>query len=376
MKIIAKYNDNETDFSFPCSEAHLSKKIKELTGSADYPANMFVKVFEEPSQFNALKDMFLNLDELNYLAKRMDSFNGQEEDTFFAAMEIENPRDVKGLINLTFNLPHYTLIQDLKDMEKIGRFHMMNTSVVTADNAEGRDYAQIGRDLLASGKGIFTNHGLLFINEEIPFTEVYDGQVFPQYTYKESYLLSVRVGFGELSEYLYLPEEENAITKAFNRLGASPDECSYTVEEFNMNDPKWEKRFSDLFETEGIFDINALAENLHDSDIDLNKLEALIHFVDDYSAETMAKLAQREESFRFLAGVSGDYDLGQHLIDNYPEYEVSTEVYDFVDFDKFGEHMHEEFEGEYVDEGYVYIPDGRTLEAVMRKPLFMNMGGM
>ena len=183
MKIIAKYNDNETDISFPCSEAHLSKKIKELTGSADYPANMFIKVFEEPSQFNALKDMFLNLDELNYLAKRMDSFNGQEEDTFFAAMEIENPRDVKGLINLTFNLPHYTLIQDLKDMEKVGRQHMMNTSVVTTDNSEGLDYAKIGRELLASGKGNFTNHGLLFKNEEVPYNIVYIGQAFPQYSY-------------------------------------------------------------------------------------------------------------------------------------------------------------------------------------------------
>lgn len=376
MKIIAKYNDKETDISFPCSEAHLSKKIKELTGSEDYPANMFVKEFVEPTQFNSLKDTFLNLDELNYLAKRMDSFNGQEEDTFFAAMENENINNTIGLINLTFNLPRYTLIQELKDMEKVGRQHMMNTSVVTADNSEGRDYAKIGRELLASGKGCFTNHGLLFKNEEVPNNIVYLGQVFPQYSYKDSYLLCVQVSYCELSEYLYLPEEDNAITKAFNRLGASPDECAYSVEEFNLNDPKWEKRFSDLFETDGIFDINALAENIHDNDIDLNKLEALIHFVDDHAAETMAKLAQREDSFRFLAGVASDYDLGQHLIDNYPEYEVPTEVYDFVDFDKFGEHMHDEFEGEYVDEGYVYIPDGRTLEAVMRKPLFMNMGGM
>ena len=376
IKIIAKYNDTETDISFPCSEAHLSKKIKELTGSEDYPANMFVKEFVEPTQFNSLKDTFLNLDELNYLAKRMDSFFNHEEDAFFAAMEIENTREVKGLINLTFNLPHYTLIQELKDMEKIGRQHMINTGQVTSANEENMDYAKIGRELLASGKGIFTNNGLIFRNEEIPYLEYYDGQVFPEYSYKESYLLTVKISFGEKSEYLYFPEEENAITKAFNRLGASPDECAYSVEEFNMNDPKWEKRFSDLFETEGVFDINALAENLHDNDIDLNKLEALIHFADDHSAETMAKLAQREDAFRFLPGVTSDYELGQHLIDNYSEYEVPCEVYDFVDFDKFGEHMHEEFEGEFVDEGYVYIPDGRTLEAVMRKPLFLSMGGM
>lgn len=130
MKIIAKYNDKETDISFPCSEAHLSKKIKELTGSEDYPANMFVKEFVEPTQFNSLKDTFQNLDELNYLAKRMDSFSAQEEDTFFAAMENENITNVAGLINLTFNLPHYTLIQELKDMEKVGRQHMMNIALL------------------------------------------------------------------------------------------------------------------------------------------------------------------------------------------------------------------------------------------------------
>ena len=60
----------------------------------------------------------VNLDELNYLAKRMDSFFGDEETQFFEAIKLEHFTDMKDLINLTFNLDKYTLIKDVSDINR------------------------------------------------------------------------------------------------------------------------------------------------------------------------------------------------------------------------------------------------------------------
>ena len=46
-------------------------------------------------------------------------------------------------------------------------------------------YAQLGRGLVQSGNGIFTEYGLLFVDENTPFNEVYDGQVFSAYILAE-----------------------------------------------------------------------------------------------------------------------------------------------------------------------------------------------
>ena len=60
---------------------------------------------------------------------------------------------------------------------------------MTTDEAKKTDFAKIGIDLLFSNKGVFTDYGLLFRNEGIEFREIYDGQVFPQYSYYGDELL-------------------------------------------------------------------------------------------------------------------------------------------------------------------------------------------
>ncbi len=60
---------------------------------------------------------------------------------------------------------------------------------MTTDEAKKTDFAKIGIDLLFSKKGVFTDYGLLFRNEGIEFREIYDGQVFPQYSYYGDELL-------------------------------------------------------------------------------------------------------------------------------------------------------------------------------------------
>ena len=69
--------------------------------------------------------------------------------------------------------------------------------------------SEVGRDLLSSGKGVPTEYGLLFENEEVPFQQVYDGTTFPLYCYKGNEVAIVHMHYQGRTEYLYLPEEHN-----------------------------------------------------------------------------------------------------------------------------------------------------------------------
>ena len=75
--------------------------------------SVYVSEILTPAELQELSKKHLNLDELNYLAKRMDSFSTMEMEQFYAAMAQQGLEDLKSLINLTFNLDKFTLIQDI-----------------------------------------------------------------------------------------------------------------------------------------------------------------------------------------------------------------------------------------------------------------------
>lgn len=166
--------------TFPCSEKEMEKRLEELDRWDETNFTLFVDKVSEPRELSVLQDRFMDLDEINYLAKRIDSFDIQETKQFFAAVHHCKFTQAKDLINLTFNLSRYTLIQDLSSMEAVGQVHRFTLSGGMAiKEMESTDFAGIGRELLESGRGKITEYGILFVNEEIPFDEVYDGKVFP-----------------------------------------------------------------------------------------------------------------------------------------------------------------------------------------------------
>ncbi len=99
-------------------------------------------------------------------------------------MKLEGFDTLPDLINLSFNLNRYPLIRDIGDMGKIGREYLLTVNgCVPADDADDPKYAELGRELIQSGNGIFTEHGMLFVDENTPFQRSYDGQTFPPYLY-------------------------------------------------------------------------------------------------------------------------------------------------------------------------------------------------
>lgn len=128
IKIRIRNADHEIDVQFPISENKLYAKLAEIHAieGKDAPQSAFVTEVYWPEELSMLKDRIANLDELNYLARRVESFDYHEYDQFLIGItKLENPTE-KDLINLTFNLDHFTLCKDVSSYlvtpgnEKIG----------------------------------------------------------------------------------------------------------------------------------------------------------------------------------------------------------------------------------------------------------------
>ena len=166
--------------SFPCSDDEIMRLTEQ--NEVGHKATVFINNLVGPKGLKPIEGTYANIHELNYLAKRMDSFDGTEMGKLLAAASRFDTRDLRQLINYTFNLGRITLIQNISDMQTVGVEHYMDIHGGCCSNEEYRDpkRAEEGRALLNSKRGIWTDYGLMFINDEVPWEEVYNGITFPE----------------------------------------------------------------------------------------------------------------------------------------------------------------------------------------------------
>lgn len=383
IKIRIKNGDHEIDIRFPISESELYAKLAEVHAieGRDAPQSAFVTEVYWPEEFFMLKDRFANLDELNYLARRMESFDYNEYDQFLVGItKLENPTE-KDLINLTFNLDHFTLCKDVSSYGTIGRTYVLNTegSIPTYDEDDPK-YAAIGKNLIDRGLTQITAKGLLIYNPFDGLTEVYNGQTFPEYFY-ENTLASAEVSYNSRAELLLLPGEEIAIKKALARLGAPSDsDCEIGFYLNQGENGAWEKRIEGIIRSEGLYKTNNMLHSLDTDDMDWGKLTAAVELADVQSAANIAAVAEHLEEFGFLPDVRNESDIGHFLVDNVDEYTMSIEMEEYFDFPGFGEYFAEKHDGQFVNGGFVYFDSDRTLdefpEELEPEDESINMGGM
>ena len=383
IKIRIKNGDHEIDIRFPISESELYAKLAEVHAieGRDAPQSAFVTEVYWPEEFFMLKDRFANLDELNYLARRMESFDYNEYDQFLVGItKLENPTE-KDLINLTFNLDHFTLCKDVSSYGTIGRTYVLNTegSIPTYDEDDPK-YAAIGKNLIDRGLTQITAKGLLIYNPFDGLTEVYNGQTFPEY-FSENTLASAEVSYNSRAELLLLPGEEIAIKKALARLGAPSDsDCEIGFYLNQGENGAWEKRIEGIIRSEGLYKTNNMLHSLDTDDMDWGKLTAAVELADVQSAANIAAVAEHLEEFGFLPDVRNESDIGHFLVDNVDEYTMSIEMEEYFDFPGFGEYFAEKHDGQFVNGGFVYFDSDRTLDEFLEElepeDESINMGGM
>ena len=377
IKLKIKYGNELTDIRFPCKETEMSAALERIHAEDVTPLELYVSEVVFPEELNFLQDRFVNLDEVNFLGKRMDGFFGDEEYQFYEAMKAEGFDTLPDLINLSFNLNRYPLVWDISDMGKIGREYLLTVKgCLPADDADDPKYAEFGRKLIQSGKGVFTEHGLLFVDESTPFQKLYDGQVFPPYVYDSDVLCIARADYNGKSEYLYLPCEEKAIDKALARLGTALENAKITLEDFSVNNPKWFERFKQIAADEGVYELNGRANAINSADTDLKKLWLVAEYAEVEEAGQLARLAENIGCFKVIEDVSDYEDVGRYIVDNNDCYALHPELEDYFDFNGFGEHIAEEYGGKFVGGNFIYNDTDTSLLDILYQDKPITMGGM
>ena len=384
MNVLSKigYDNLTIEIEFPIDDDELDRILRENYMPTDTTKLFYVRAIDYPNVLSILSKSEVNLDQLNYLAKRLDCLDDDEMDQFVVAVDYENISSLRDLINLSFNLDKFTLIKDISDMTKVGREYILNTEgSVPADSKYDEHYAQVGMDLLNSGRGVFTPKGLLF-REDKPLEELYDGQVFPYFAYNAS-IVDIEIEYNGKSEMVFLPDSELAFGKALKRLGAPDLEaCECSLELTNARYSKLVDSFNEVFEKDGINELNSILKTLDEYDIDPNKVAALLEYTGATSSSDINVLIDSADDFELITEIDeGDYDeVGRYFINHSDDYDLSEELEDFFNFDQFGEYIADEHSGQFVSGGFIYYTGYTGLDEILDQldtaDNSMRMGGM
>ena len=119
-----------------------------------------------------------NLDELNYLASKLDEMSESEYAQFQAGMEMgDHCGSLQEIINLTENLDCYEVYPDIEDYDDLGRYYIDELEVMQVPEHLQNyiDYEAYGRDVAMDENGSFTDQGYVRDTGD-RFCEYYDGE--------------------------------------------------------------------------------------------------------------------------------------------------------------------------------------------------------
>ena len=343
------------------------------------------KVVEFDSAYNVLKRMeqcTVNVEELNYLAKRLESFDTGEAAQFQAMAHKLELFELKDLINLTFCCQQATVITDFSDLAAIGRNHYMNLhgGSASVDELNALDGKGTARQLIESGSGTITPYGVVYDNS-MKLEQIYDGRFFPCYYYEPNAITVAVTAKSEPEDtehitWLFLPMVQEEIDRALLRGGITdPSEIRLSLED------SWlPHEVLDLLDMDhvDISELNALVQALDEfSDMSIRKYAAAAVMARPHTTEQAKHLAENLDLFDFAPSASTPEEYGKYMIQQSGRFEYDENLDAFYDYEKYGTERMNEEDGMFTDRGYIAYKGYISMEEVMNgsQSSRMEMGG-
>ena len=250
---------------------------------------------------NRLTAQSVNVDELDFLAKRLDSFCQGENEKFQAMASKLNLSDIKDFINLTFCCQQATVITDFSDLEQIGKAHALTVSgeSMPVEAFESLDYHEVALDLIQRGAGTVTPYGVVYANG-MKLEQVYDGRHLPAHLHQMPQLMiEVKSGLeGETTGYLYLPCPDKQLQRTLARAGSGPE--GYRMEIAMDGLPPQVSAVVSLTR-DGLEELNALCRAIEPLDTEQReKLDAVVLLARPQYASEVRQLAENLDQFDFV----------------------------------------------------------------------------
>ena len=345
------------------------------------------RIVEMDSRFSVLRQLEQTdaaVDELDYLAKRLDSFNQKEAAQFQGMAAKWNLSDIQDFINLTFCCQQATVITDFSNLEQVGRDHCLDISggMMTVEEYNALDGRAEALKRIHSEQGTVTPYGVAYDNG-MKLEQIYRGGAFPAYFYGDHPLVleAVPKEEGEVG-YLYLPATTRQIGRTLLRIGAG-----------NLNDVRLRVESDELppeisarlrLEREGLDDLNAMCHAIRQLEPwRRDMLEAVVCLAQPDCASEVRRLAEELDQFTFVPDVYTPEEYGRYMIQESGRFEYDENLAGFYDYWNYGEQRIQQEGGRFTERGYVSYHGTVPLEELMRgdpsgrqQEPGMQMGGM
>ena len=184
---LGKYNEGELVgewVKFPTTAEELKEVFKRIgIGQRDDFGQPYEEWFitDYDCYVDGLYDKlgeYESLDELNYLASKLDEMSDSEYAQFQAGMEMgDHCGSLQEIINLTENLDCYEIYPHIEDYDDLGRYYIEELEVMQVPEHLQNyiDYEAYGRDVAMDENGSFTDQGYVRDTGD-RFCEYYDGE--------------------------------------------------------------------------------------------------------------------------------------------------------------------------------------------------------
>ena len=343
------------------------------------------KVEKIDSFYSVLKRtemLTVNMEELNYLAKRLESFDTGEAAQFQAMAHKLELFELKDLINLTFCCQQATVITDFSDLAAIGRDHYMNLhgGSASVDELNALDGEETARRLIESGGGTITPYGVVY-DSGMKLEQVYDGRFFPCYYYEPNAITVAVTSKAEPEDtehitWLFLPMVQEEIDRALLRGGITdPSEIRLSLEDSWL--PHEVLDLLDMNHVD-ISELNALVQALDEfSDMSIRKYAAAAVMARPHTTEQAKHLAENLDLFDFAPSASTPEEYGKYMIQKSGRFEYDENLDAFYDYEKYGTERMNAEDGMFTDRGYIAYKGYTSMEEVMNgsQSSHMEMGG-
>ena len=279
-----------------------------------------------------------NLDELNYLASKLDEMSESEYAQFQAGMEMgDHCGSLQEIINLTENLDCYEVYPDIHDYDDLGRYYIEELDVMQVPEHLQNyiDYEAYGRDVALEENGTFTDQGYVRDTGD-SFHEYYDGERG-----------SIPDEYRVMTFQDDLPEEEKSEWAM---------DIAFDMDEFfRQNDPQYAAEHPEAHAAKEVLYENLMAGRISALD---EKLAALGQTQNDY-------LPSEIEKFKNATGYEECLDVDPQAIRKAIENPDQSHVDEML---AFAEQSNREYEAELYGQQAAPTPDDRETGETVRTP--------
>ena len=173
-------------------------------------------------------------------------------------------------------------------------------------------------------------------------------------------------------EYFSLPLNDPQLSAVFERLDEL-GEGMYTlgIKACRYKD-HWPDTFAEVLRQEGLFALNALVAAFPPLE-EYDKYCAVVEYADANDSKTYIALAEHLDDFDYYPGVRDLDDVAEEWISSQPYLSLSAELQEYFDYSAYGSDLQDEYGGEFVSGGYVFMQGMMRLEDILNETQGMEM---